>query len=158
MIANMPEDNDALPPPQRLELKDQMDYAMQHFSFIAEQRLKTFHFYAILAAASMGGTLTVASKATHPMTFGIIGVLQIAIAVVFYIVERRNLALLRIARNAVIHVESQAEWPLYLKPSCADETKREKRLNFSTAFRLAFALQAFVGAGLMVWTFLSWPA
>ena len=144
------EENDRKP--DRLELKDQMDYAMGHFSFIAEQRLKAFHFFALLAGASLGGTLTVASKSTHVVTFGIIGALQLVIATVFYIIERRNLALLRICRNAVIHVESQPEWPTYLRPASQDELRREKRLNFITAFRLAFVIQALVGVGLILWT------
>jgi len=41
-------------------LSAQMDYAMKHFLFIADQRIKTFNFYVILLAASGGATIQLA--------------------------------------------------------------------------------------------------
>jgi hypothetical protein len=137
------------PPP----LKDQMDYAMKHFNFIAEQRLKTFHFYAILLAGSIAGTLSGIKESVNVPLFLICGVLHFLLALVFYIIERRNLHLLGIARGGVAFVEQSDGWPERLRLCCIDyrETRAWSRRKYSyrVGFAVAYVCQALLGIGLI---------
>jgi hypothetical protein len=127
------------PPP----LKDQMDYAMKHFNFIAEQRLKTFHFYAILLAGSIAGTLSGIKESVNVPLFLICGVLHFLLALVFSIIERRNLHLLGIARGGVAFVEQSDGWPERLRLCCIDyrETRAWSRRKYFLPSRVRRCLR-----------------
>ncbi|WP_050025224.1 hypothetical protein [Verrucomicrobium sp. BvORR034] len=133
-----------------LLLKDQMDYAMKHFTFIADQRLKTFNFYAILLAASVAATMAMIDRAFQMQAYMICGGFHILVPVLFLIIERRNLQLLSVAREGLQAIEVNAGWPVAARLSRRDSenTKgwRSKLLSYRVAFVLTYSCQFLFGA------------
>jgi hypothetical protein len=105
--------------PEPLPLKDVMDYAMKHFLFVADQRLKTFNFYILVLVGSVGLTLNAEPKGG---AFKVIGFLHLCIAFFFFLIEVRNRRLLRITRDHVQKIEQHPDWFQGCTPS-VDESK-----------------------------------
>ena len=129
-----------------------LDYAMKHFVFIADQRIKTFNYYAILLAASGGATITVVEKIT---SIGLIicGALHLLIALMFFMIDKRNMRLLKIAKDGLVFVESSEPWPPELRLATRDgeesQSKAGRFFRYRTAFNIAFAAQAVLGIGAL---------
>ncbi|QIF00079.1 hypothetical protein [Roseimicrobium sp. ORNL1] len=147
---------DSLSPPdgtEEMPLKDQMDYAMKHFSFLADQRLRIFQFYAILLAASVAATLALVDKPFNLISYLICGAYHVLVSLLFLAVERRNIHLLGVARAGVHYVESKAAWPIPLRLSSIDSALTKGGLrplgSFRVAFQVAYACQCMFGIGII---------
>lgn len=135
-------------------LKDQMEYAMKHFTFIADQRLKTFHFYVILLVASLGAVLHLATDVKISIPgFLTAGAFNILLPIIFFVIERRNLHLLNVARWGVEAVERQANWPKHIRIALRDREKTRGKFirlfSYRVAFALTFASQMAFGVALI---------
>ena len=82
-------------------------YAWNYFSFHAEQRMKTFHFYLITIAAICAGLVTLRTKgATGSTAIEALLCFSITfISAVFFILDRRNRDLVHNGENALRHLD-----------------------------------------------------
>ena len=86
--------------------KDQLDYAMKHFSFIADQRMKAFNFYIILFAASIAATMSAMDRLPKKTGFVTCGIIHILVAGVFFIMDQRSRRLVKLSLKAVRRIEA----------------------------------------------------
>jgi hypothetical protein len=127
----------------------QLDYAMKHFTFIADQRMRTFNFYLIVAATTTGATIQMRDRLSSGQSI-ILGIAHLVIAIVFAMIEHRNLRLLLLCRSALTVVERSTGWPTYVQLSRVDGKHRSKRINYRTAITTLFAVQS-MAAGLLLY-------
>ena len=121
-----------------MEIEKQMDYATKHFFFIADQRIKTFHVYAVLLAASAAASLAAVDKLSRP-AFILAGAFNVLISVMFFLIEQRNIELLTTTKAGMLRIEALPEWPEYLRLGTDDEQARGIRHRFKS-YRGAFAV------------------
>lgn len=120
--------------PETVALKDQMDYAMKHFLFIADQRLKIFQFYLVLLAASITVTASLV-KDMAPMALLIAAAMNAGVPLIFYIIEQRNQVLLDVTGKGIRGIEQLAGWP-----EVARISTREKEAKYKCSYKMAFGL------------------
>lgn len=87
---------------------DRMKYVLEHFKYLADQRMKTFNYYAIVVAASITGSVTAFDKCPWQMVVAM-GMVHLAMAWIFFIIDIRNCRLVHCTRQALIHFENQPE-------------------------------------------------
>lgn len=159
------------------ERQERMKYAFEHFKYLADQRMKTFNYYAVVVAATITGSITVLDRCTW-MVVAAMGVVQIVIASIFFVVEIRNSHLVFCSRRALIECEKvgKLEPPLCVircddrtDPDLNEYNKGLRRAwgkrhplrklvdellpegaTFTIAFNAAFMLQVCAGIGLIV--------
>ena len=85
------------------------DYAWKYFQFHAEQRLKTFNFYLIIATVLSGGLFSILTNDTFPYKqwCSLLGFLLFFISFIFWRLERRNRQLVDNGEMALKHLDSQ---------------------------------------------------
>jgi hypothetical protein len=142
-------------PEYNITAKDQFDYAWKHFSFLADQRLKTFNYYIVLLAASMAGNIAVFDKMLKPKPVIAFGIWHIFIGLMFLLVDLRNRELIEGPRKSLRYFEKHKSWrgP---KPM-SDDYKRMARMrggvSHTFAFRLTFLVQMAFGVGVLVYSY-----
>ena len=134
--------------------KDQLDYAMQHFSFIADQRMKTFNFYVILFAAAIAATLSAIDKLPKVSSFVFCGAIHILIAGIFFVMDQRSRRLVKLSLRAVRRIEVSDDWPDAARLAIRDAEEMSlwphRIISFTGAFNFVFLAQALVGVGIVV--------
>jgi len=138
-------ENDEL---RKESLTAQMDYATKHFFFIADQRIKTFNFYVILLAACGGATLQL-TPVYNKTTFVVVALFHWLIALVFSLIEQRNIRLLKICKGALIRLERENQWPPFSRLAAVDDHQRSALVSYRGAINIAFAAQVMIGALLL---------
>lgn len=131
-----------------------LEYAMKHFSFVAEQRMKSFNFYAILFAAAIAATIGTMDKLPKVGGFISCGAVHLLIAAVFFMMDQRSRRLVRLSLHAVRLIEASDDWPdaARLAHRDADEMTHWKNrlISFTGAFNIVFLTQALVGVGIII--------
>lgn len=94
----------------RVTLEEQGKYALEHFKYLADQRMKTFNYYAILVAAAITGSVAAYEKCPWYM-IAAIGVIHCLMAWIFLMIDIRNSVLVFNARRALKSFESSAYLP-----------------------------------------------
>lgn len=134
-------------------IKERLDYAMKHFTFIADQRIKTFNFYVILLAASTGATLTAAQKVTSTAVFVTTGLLHISFAAIFFVIDQRSRRLLAVSKVSLLALESSDGWPedsrLVVRDSEEMKNFWNRVFSYTSAFRVTFILQLILGLAVI---------
>lgn len=129
--------------------KDIFDYAWKHFDVIADQRLRTFNFYVILLAASIGASLAAVRGNPNSFVFLVIGFFCIAIGIIFFLIEVRTRRLLEIPKNVLTILENDADWPedlrLFNKDNFNNRSWKKRLISYTIAFRSAFVLHICYG-------------
>lgn len=132
--------------------KEARNYAWNYFQFHAEQRLKTFHFYIIIAAILTGGYITLLTDNNFPYKSwsSVLAFLLSFISFVFWRIERRNHQLVKNAEKALRHLDES--WELTSDDKvleifkCDEEAMNNKKLfpwiggklRYSRCFNLVF--------------------
>lgn len=138
-------------PTSAITHRDQLECAWKNFSFIAELRMKSFNFYVILLAASIGGTLTVFEKLSSPRSFFLCGVWHVLLATVFCLVDLRCRNMMNVPVKALDWVENLPEWD-GPKAFGGERLIGWKRIaSFTFAYRATFLLQAMSGIALITY-------
>ncbi len=92
--------------PEPLSPKDKFDYTMKHFTMVADQRVKTFHFYVIVSAAAATVSLTVAWREDiSRVALCLIGTAHVIIALVFWLIDVHGYRILGICAEALADLE-----------------------------------------------------
>jgi hypothetical protein len=130
------------------EFNDQISYVKDHFLALAEQRLKIWHYYILVWAASAAATLQIFSKEnTNWIVVTTLGVIYIAISFIFTMIERRNIGMLDHAKAMLKRLESYNEWKPEARICMTDPSN--SFFTFRTAFAIAAAIQLFAGCALI---------
>jgi hypothetical protein len=127
-----------------------LDYAWKHFSAIAEQRIKTFNFYVILLAASIGATLTIFEKLKEPDLLIVCGSANIVIALIFFLIDQRGRRLIQIPKDALIEIETSKGWNFFTRDVKETALPLNRFVSFTVAFRIAFLAQTAFGVWVLV--------
>ena len=146
-------------------------YVLQVFKYIGDQRLKTFNYYALILAVTTAGTFTAVERFSHEVLL-LCGITHVVAATVFWLIDRRNCQLTRVARAALRDYEKDSNFPKNLRVMNKDEygddgkpnTRDEKpwwrwppQATFTIAFRVAYVSQILLGVGLVTWALAGAP-
>jgi hypothetical protein len=128
--------------------KDHIDYAKDHFFFIAEQRIKMMHYYILVWAACVAGSIQVFSKDKiyWQMLMGL-GFIYIVVAGIFTIIEVRNISLVEGAKSNLRDLEAHAEWPAHAR-ICTNNNHKAKA-TYRFALGIALGTQYLAGVALL---------
>lgn len=137
-------------PASEIGSKERFDYAWKHFALIADQRVKTFHFYVIVLAGSFAWTLPLLNDATmRTQDFFGLGVIHAVIAYSFFMIDRRGCELLDIATRALVEFESSSAFAgkrtLLLEDHKRNLESNGKRPTYRMAFTLLFRMHLYCG-------------
>jgi len=155
--------------------KELRDHAWSYFVLHAEQRLKTFHFYLILATLIAGGIVALAKETKGENCFkgaAVIAFLLPFFSFIFWKLDQRNKQLIKHGEEALklIEIESKlndnGEEPHRLKLFLHEEYVTAKRprlpywppwrahFSYSTCFNavfLVFAVSGFISGIVLLW-------
>ena len=141
-----------------VSMKETLDYLTKVFLYIGEQRLKTFNYYAIILAATVGMT-GIAVKEGFPALCVVAGGMHVVIAFVFFMIDKRNRGLLGRAREALCACEKEAFTNGKYHIISNDQTVKSMkslwlmRASYTTAFDTLYTAQVLFGIGIILWTF-----
>ena len=93
-----------------IPLKDQGDYVLEHFKYLADQRMKTFNYYAIVVAAAISGSVAAFDKCPWQIVIGMGGI-HVCMALIFFGIDIRNSRLVFHARQALMSYEASLDIP-----------------------------------------------
>ena len=133
--------------------KERFEYAWKHFDFIADQRIRTFNFYIILLAASLGATLTIYEKMPKLPALLACAAWHIFTSGIFFVFDLRSYKLLEGPRKALMWFESQSDWEGPKLVTDDYNRKERKILTFTVAARLTFIAQFITGIGILICAF-----
>lgn len=88
------------------QLSQFRQYAWNYFSVHADQRLKTFNFYAVLSSAIVAGTLAIAKDAKNPAIAAPLAFLLAFLSFIFWKLDQRNRQLIKQGENALKYLEA----------------------------------------------------
>jgi len=147
------------------------EYLLQLFSHAADQRMKSFNFYAIVAAAAITGSIVAFEKCPWQLVVAM-GFVHVAMGLVFCIVDIRSCRLVSTVRRALRELESDPCFVATDRVMQVDDGKvRGKRdssqgldrhpirrlisqccghegASYTRAFNIAFTIQILAGIGL----------
>lgn len=127
---------------------DQAQFVWDHFKFNAEQRLKSFNFFLLLAIFANGGVFAaIQNKASSHVLVGL-GLFLVLLAVVFWIADARSRQLIQLTIPALKEIELQFPEPYRLFH--IDAAKQGRIMRYTFAFRLLLLCQLLFGAGLAI--------
>lgn len=154
----MATDEDTSGGTDRVSMKETLDYLTKVFLYIGDQRLKTFNYYAIILAATVGMTGIAVKEGLQALCV-VAGGMHVIIAFVFFMIDTRNRGLLGKAREALCACEKEAfpnkEYRL-ISNDQADKSMKPlwlMRASYTTAFHALYTAQVLFGIGIIVWTF-----
>lgn len=145
-------------------------YAWDYFQLHAEQRLKTFEFYIVIATVLLSGYV-ISLKEDNLIHIGIvIGILLIVLSFVFWKLDVRNKQLIKNAEQALKTIEdeliseSNGDVPHNFKLFHYDDFKIKKErqrtrylfwnkhFSYSNCFNIMFVVFAILGIIAILWT------
>jgi hypothetical protein len=127
--------------------KDEKDFLWEHFKFNADQRLKAFNFFVVLALVADGGVVA-AIDAGGPVLL-LIGAFVCLLSVAFFLIDRRSQHLLRLAIPGLKVYE--ARFPPHSRLFARAETRPSKVVRYTVAFGILFAAEFVFGLGVVLY-------
>jgi hypothetical protein len=134
--------------------QEEKDYLWTHFEFNAEQRLKAFNFFVVFSVFANGGVFTALDKDAHPFVLILIGGFVCLLAVVFFIIDLRSQALLRLSGPGLKEYEKQ--FPEHSRLFALDARPSKKIVRYTVAFRILFLTQLVFGLGVIAYGVWRW--
>jgi hypothetical protein len=92
------------------------DYAWKYFSLHADQRLKTFHFYLILATVIVGAFATLVKDGRSLPWLSILPFLLAFVSFIFWKLDKRNQQLVTVGESALRLLDDQLGLECHGKP------------------------------------------
>jgi len=81
-------------------------YAWSYFAYHADQRMKTFNFFLIVAGLFAGGITTLLRDSGDPRWVCPLGVVLTLLSLIFWKIDQRNRQLVRNGEAAIRHLDS----------------------------------------------------
>ncbi|MCX5770302.1 MAG: hypothetical protein NTZ09_08535 [Candidatus Hydrogenedentes bacterium] len=91
------------------QMKELRDYAWSYFVVHADQRMKTFNFYLVVATLIGGVVVTVAKDTENVAAAGILSLLLPFLSFVFYKLDQRTVCLIKLAEAAMKLIENKSD-------------------------------------------------
>lgn len=129
----------------------EFDHLDKLFSIVADQRMKTFNYYALILGATTAGTISLLSKESVPvLVFALVGVAHMVVAWVFYSMDRRTRGFVSRIRCAYVQLEAKGGGELDAHMKVFSKDKDHKKLfSYSVAFNTLFSFHALMGLSLV---------
>ena len=133
----------------------EIQYVWEHWKFNADQRIKAFNFFVVFAIFADGGLFAALEKAAHPVVFTTIGVLIVALAAAFWVIDIRSERLIRLSEPGLLLYESA------LSPEAkvfhTDRARnRQSWIRYKNSFRALFGIQILFGVAVATFGALTW--
>lgn len=156
--------------------KEFREQAWKYFGLHAEQRLKTFHFFLILAALISGAVATIAKDGKSFLAAAAISFLLPCLSFIFWKLDTRNKQFIKHAEDAIKLIEQESGLPddgdephrlklflheEYVSKSLVRMPKAppwSAHFSYSTCFKvlfLLFGVSGFITATILILVFLT---
>lgn len=134
-----------------------LDHAWKYFSLHADQRIKTFNFFIILATVALGAVIQGYTKNSMCKILIFPSLLITAFSLIFWKLDKRNKDLVRLAELAMIEIETHVLY-LHTLPQCSifknesiyTAKKHKNYITYSKAFDACFFTFSILGIVLAV--------
>jgi len=124
-----------------------------HFKLNAEQRLRGFNFFVVLAIFADGGVLAALERGFSPGLLMLLGAFTVLLAMVFWLVDARSRQLLQLTITALKEIESEfpASYQLF-----ANDAQGQNPVSYTFAIRALLLAQMGFGFGVIAYGFYHW--
>jgi len=135
-------------------LRNHREYAWEYFKVHAQQRMSLFNFFVVFSSLATTCLVATFQEKASAHTIGIgIGMLLMAISIIFWRIDKRVRFLIKHAENVLKWVEGTYTFddgedsPHVLKLFMCEErqTARERPATYSKCFEMAFLVFGLVG-------------
>nr|VFJ44609.1 MAG: hypothetical protein BECKFW1821A_GA0114235_100742 [Candidatus Kentron sp. FW]VFJ54227.1 MAG: hypothetical protein BECKFW1821B_GA0114236_101733 [Candidatus Kentron sp. FW] len=121
------------------------EYAWKYFSFHAEQRLKTFHFFVILSAVLTGAIFTLITETGDTGYVAPLAYLLTIFSFVFWKLDIRNKELIKHGENVLKNLEAllmfvYEEWKINEKSKFPKMSLFSTHMSYSDCFNMVFCV------------------
>ncbi len=143
---------------------DLREYAWKYFSLHVEQRLKTFHFFVILATVMTGAILTISKNLGNVGYAAPLAYILATLAFVFWKLDLRNRVLIKHGENALKAIENDLldisckedephvvqlftyeDWKTRNKMKFPEASLFKAHMSYSDCFNVVFSVFGFGG-------------
>lgn len=120
-----------------------------HFKINAEQRLKSFNFFLVVAVFVNGSVLNAINTGLRADLMLVLGVFLCILSIVFWLADNRSKHLLRLSVDALLEMEKsyRASFQLFR----LDKEKRNDLIRYTTAITTLLAVQFAFGLGVIIY-------
>lgn len=125
---------------------DQETLVWDHFKLNAEQRLKSFNFFLLVAIFANGGVINAIDKKLSPALLLLLGAFLCVLSFVFWLADTRSKNLLRLSVEALLEMESSYSEKFQLFK--LDSEARNDVARYSVAIGTLLVVQFAFGAVL----------
>ena len=136
------------------ERVDSREFVWAHFKLNAEQRLRAFNFFVVLAIFADGGVLAALERGFSPGVLMLLGAFTVLLAMVFWLVDARSRQLLQLTITALKEMES--EFPASHQLFAHDALGQSRIISYTFAIRSLLLAQMGFGLGVVVYGFYQW--
>jgi len=112
---------------------DGRGFVWAHFKLNAEQRLRGFNFFVVLAIFADGGVLAALQQGFSPGLLVLLGAFTVLLAQVFWLVDARSRQLLELTIVALKQME--ADYPESYRLFAADALGQSRVISYTFAIR-----------------------
>jgi hypothetical protein len=125
---------------------DEQTLVWDHFKLNAEQRLKSFNFFLLVAIFVNGGVINAIDKKLSPALLMLLGTFLCVLSLVFWLADTRSKNLLKLSVDALLEMESSYNEKFQLFR--IDREARGTFARFTVAIGTLLAVQFMFGAVL----------
>lgn len=133
---------------------DSRGFVWAHFKLNAEQRLRGFNFFVLLAIFADGGVLAALERGFSPGLLILLGAFTVLLAAVFWLVDARSRQLLSITIVALKEIE--ADFPESYRLFALDAKGQNPVVSYTFAIRALLIAQMGFGLGVVAYGFYQW--
>ncbi|MGK9066364.1 hypothetical protein [Stutzerimonas chloritidismutans] len=133
---------------------DGRGFVWAHFKLNAEQRLRGFNFFVVLAIFADGGVLAALERGFSAGVLTLLGAFTVLLAMVFWLVDARSRQLLQITITALKEIE--AEYPASHRLFAIDALGQSRVISYTFAIRALLIAQMGFGLGVLGYGVYDW--
>nr|WP_275589596.1 hypothetical protein [Pseudomonas sp. KSR10] len=143
-----------MPPFDKGNRVESRGFVWAHFKLNAEQRLRGFNFFVVLAIFADGGVLAALERGFSPGLLVLLGAFTVLLAMVFWLVDARSRQLLQLTITALREIES--EFPPSYRLFANDALGQNPVISYTFAIRALLLAQMGFGFGVIVYGLYHW--
>lgn len=119
---------------------DEQTLVWDHFKLNAEQRLKSFNFFLLVAIFVNGGVINAIDKKLSPALLLLLGIFLCVLSFVFWLADTRSKHLLRLSVEALLEMEAsyQQKFQLFRLDKCSRSSLSRYTVAIGTLLGVQF--------------------